>query len=327
MPCPPLTVVASGSLGMLSTKYRNTRCQAPYQRAAALALLGDDGTEELLLNDEGAPIALGDNRDADLPGGDGTGRYYCGRFMGLEALPDTNGFCGPFGGDQCESCRRASGFAGVATQPVVDSPPVCEIRCRVGELPRDPASGAGPELAAKLKARRAFEDSRAAPKTNAACREARRKAGDGLREVDVPEVSSWRFVKALAESDLSSTRPRTKPSEIPRRTAKEAVWPPGVGLFLSCCNGSGCDDAHAPARFDRVEACSLLPMVSWDSKPPPCDICHEAMVWSDYRGGRYSKGWRCDNEDACQSRMSNRGPYRWFCAKCRSDVCELCHPR
>jgi len=47
-------------------------------------------------NDEDAPVRSGtDGRT-----------YYCGRHFGKDALPGTNGYCGPSDGLQCQSCRR-----------------------------------------------------------------------------------------------------------------------------------------------------------------------------------------------------------------------------
>jgi hypothetical protein len=51
------------------------------------------------VNDEGAPVALGT--------ADGWQTfYYCGRKLGLAAIPESDGQCGPANGPQCASCRR-----------------------------------------------------------------------------------------------------------------------------------------------------------------------------------------------------------------------------
>lgn len=50
-------------------------------------------------NDNGVPVSLGT--------ADGfTGTLYCGRFLGISAMPGTNGRCGPHKGSQCPSCQR-----------------------------------------------------------------------------------------------------------------------------------------------------------------------------------------------------------------------------
>lgn len=56
-------------------------------------------------NDEGAPVALGNDKYA-AQGHDGSSKYYCGRWLGRDAIPGTDGQCGPEGGPQCASCRR-----------------------------------------------------------------------------------------------------------------------------------------------------------------------------------------------------------------------------
>ncbi len=50
-------------------------------------------------NDEGAPVAL-----STLSGH--THRYYCGRHLGTNAIPGSDGRCGPTNGPQCRSCVR-----------------------------------------------------------------------------------------------------------------------------------------------------------------------------------------------------------------------------
>lgn len=32
--------------------------------------------------------------------------YYCGRFVGIKVLPESDGFCGPSSGPQCADCRK-----------------------------------------------------------------------------------------------------------------------------------------------------------------------------------------------------------------------------
>lgn len=38
-------------------------------------------------------------------GGDGSGRFYCGRRLGKERIPGSDGQCGPNSGPQCEDCK------------------------------------------------------------------------------------------------------------------------------------------------------------------------------------------------------------------------------
>eukprot|EP01068_Selenidium_serpulae_P000818 Selendium_serpulae@DN11446_c0_g1_i1.p1 len=52
-----------------------------------------------LLNDEGAPVALGlSQKSRNL--------WYCGRTLGAAHIPNSNGQCGPYSGPQCTSCTR-----------------------------------------------------------------------------------------------------------------------------------------------------------------------------------------------------------------------------
>lgn len=64
------------------------------------------------MNDEGAPVCLGDSSSAHVPDGDGTGKFYCGRRLGRDAIPGSDGQCGPSGGPQCKSCKRFQFQAG-----------------------------------------------------------------------------------------------------------------------------------------------------------------------------------------------------------------------
>ena len=60
---------------------------------------------------------------------------------------------------------------------------------------------------------------------------------------------------------------------------------------------------------------------------PKCGGCHKTMEWSNYDLKEYDLGWSCTNEDRCHSRTGTSGPFRWFCERCRTDLCGLCHPR
>lgn len=51
-----------------------------------------------LVNDEDAPLSMGS--------GNCSHKYYCGRFFGQRQLPNSNGYCGPSNGPQCQSCQR-----------------------------------------------------------------------------------------------------------------------------------------------------------------------------------------------------------------------------
>ena len=50
-------------------------------------------------NDDGAVVAPGRSSSS-------THKYYCGRELGREAIPDSDGGCGPSNGPQCPSCKR-----------------------------------------------------------------------------------------------------------------------------------------------------------------------------------------------------------------------------
>lgn len=64
-----------------------------------------EATEQVAtLNEAGVPMKLGDK---SMPGYDGSGTYYCGRVLGREIIPGSDGQCGPTCGPQCEDCRRA----------------------------------------------------------------------------------------------------------------------------------------------------------------------------------------------------------------------------
>ncbi len=51
-----------------------------------------------LVNDEGSRVALATYRGKQL--------HYCGRHLGREAIPGSDGQCGPDNGPQCASCKR-----------------------------------------------------------------------------------------------------------------------------------------------------------------------------------------------------------------------------
>jgi len=45
---------------------------------------------------------------AMIPGADGSGRLYCGRWLGVKAIPGSDGQCGPTNGPQCADCQNPS---------------------------------------------------------------------------------------------------------------------------------------------------------------------------------------------------------------------------
>jgi hypothetical protein len=57
------------------------------------------------LNDEGAPVALGNDELAGTRH-DGRRTVYCGRRLGGDAIPGSDGVCGPTSGPACPSCDR-----------------------------------------------------------------------------------------------------------------------------------------------------------------------------------------------------------------------------
>ena len=66
------------------------------------------------LNKANVPVSLGT--------GSGKSNYYCGRFLGREAIPQSDGRCGPNNGPQCDDCK---GFTKSAPPPKVAEPHMC----------------------------------------------------------------------------------------------------------------------------------------------------------------------------------------------------------
>lgn len=54
---------------------------------------------EASVNDDGVPVVLGIQKRH-------RGNYYCGRQLGTEVIPNSDGRCGPIGGPSCPSCWR-----------------------------------------------------------------------------------------------------------------------------------------------------------------------------------------------------------------------------
>ena len=72
-------------------------------------------------NDEGAPVVRGRQW---------TSHYYCGRMLGREAIPGSDGRCGPSDGPQCASCKRlqAAVKAGTLSDLFSERPPSTRAR-------------------------------------------------------------------------------------------------------------------------------------------------------------------------------------------------------
>jgi hypothetical protein len=56
----------------------------------------------IIANDMGKNVALGTR-------GAGVNTIYCGLYVGVGELPETDGYCGPFDGETCYSCVRKKG--------------------------------------------------------------------------------------------------------------------------------------------------------------------------------------------------------------------------
>jgi hypothetical protein len=72
--------------------------------------------------------------------------------------------------------------------------------------------------------------------------------------------------------------------------------------------------------YDDEDSCS-------EDEDPLCPDCHNVLVWSDYSGTTYAKGWLCNNVETCGSQKATMGEWRWFCQDCCNDFCEKCKPR
>jgi hypothetical protein len=56
----------------------------------------------IIANDMGKKVALG-------TAGAGVNKYYCGLYVGMKELPESDGYCGPVDGPPCFSCERFAG--------------------------------------------------------------------------------------------------------------------------------------------------------------------------------------------------------------------------
>jgi len=70
-------------------------------------------------NDDGAPVAFGTEE---------THRIYCGRNLGREAIPRSDGRCGPKNGPQCASCQRYERGPGRVDLLIASFPSLLKLR-------------------------------------------------------------------------------------------------------------------------------------------------------------------------------------------------------
>lgn len=92
--------LAPGEAGVMDKAVRHGSSQEneqPSLRKAAVVV----APKGPLYNDERAEVHVGDNKY----GGNGTARFYCGRYVGPEAISNATGICGPHDGPQCRSCH------------------------------------------------------------------------------------------------------------------------------------------------------------------------------------------------------------------------------
>ncbi|CAJ1345495.1 unnamed protein product [Effrenium voratum] len=55
---------------------------------------------------------------------------------------------------------------------------------------------------------------------------------------------------------------------------------------------------------------------------PVCDGCKRDMHWTDA-----DKDWSCRHHHRCRNDLASKGPERWCCRICQSDICGDCHPQ
>ena len=99
-----------------------------------------------LCNDEGAAVRLGNQDFGVKNANDGSCKFYCGRRLGVNAIPGSDGSCGPSGGPQCQSCQRFQAQLRNDEAPVAPAagstsqapPPASEEDARVAVLAWDP---------------------------------------------------------------------------------------------------------------------------------------------------------------------------------------------
>jgi len=87
------------------------------------------------------PLDVGDGlnvagKQMKLGTGSGSGTYYCGRHLGVDTIPGSDGSCGPNNGPQCPDCQQACAAATRSTQPP---------KLMVIDIPSDGAFFEGPE--------------------------------------------------------------------------------------------------------------------------------------------------------------------------------------
>lgn len=87
-----------GESGRHLTQAQTLRAVASLH-ATGMSMIKQPRTSGGCKNDEGAPVAKG--KDASC-----THLYYCGRNLGKDAIPGSDGQCGPSNGPQCPSCKR-----------------------------------------------------------------------------------------------------------------------------------------------------------------------------------------------------------------------------
>ncbi|CAE7753813.1 unnamed protein product [Symbiodinium sp. CCMP2592] len=105
---------------------------------------------------------------------------------------------------------------------------------------------------------------------------------------------------------------------------------PYLGVTCSLCGrvlpSGSCLHSCSICKWDACTDCLQRPESARSFQSlPNCPVCGDEMEWSDYMGGIYVSGWACENQ--CGSRRVNCGLWRWFCQKCKTDICDKCHRR
>ncbi|CAJ1365611.1 unnamed protein product [Effrenium voratum] len=274
------------------------------------------------VNDEGCQVLRGTGESY-------RGTYYCGRVLGVRAIPGSDGRCGPADGPQCNSCKRFQ----VSQQIVIDDDPP-----RVPRTPRveNRISGSTPEPTIKQE----VEIERAKPKAKQKPK-AKPKAGRKPTRTPVtpvtpvtplsPTPGTPRKVKEELESP-APRRPRTSKTRGPTPSPSPSSHTPSPSSAASPRSPRSPELPGSPQPASRGSGSGAGPRrVAPHTSPvvmSPRDPTYETLCSECGKADRPAELLLCDlmapgchiatHLRCCRPALKAIPQGDWYCTACRA---------
>ena len=133
------------------------------------------------------------------------------------------------------------------------------------------------------------------------------------------DVSLGEHMGQLATEAHSADITGISPAVVRAEVSEQSTSLPGTVPSAADTTAFGSEQAEAQGLDVSVET-------------KTCPRCGGALLWTDFKDGRYIHGWACDNHRVCDVGgyaldLSAESWWRWCCRRCHSDFCITCAER